>query len=243
MIDNETKRKLREMNMPEMIDIIESQDRNPATTGYSFDERLREAIDYIYHEKNNNRIKRLLKSAHFRIPAADLYSVVYEQRGFTPEVINNLRTCSYIRSNTSVIIQGFTGSGKTFLSCALGKAACENLYRVFYIRLPDLLIKFDEAAAEGTKATQKLIRKLSKYDLLILDEWLMETFTDQEQHFLFELVEHRYDNGSFILCTQYRKEDWLSRLGANTHAEAIMDRIVHNAIWIDTGERNMRELR
>ena len=224
MIDNETRRKLRELNLSEMVDILDSQDKNPITLSYSFDERIREAVDYLYREKNNNRIRRLEKSAHFRIPSADLYNLVYERRGFTPELINNLHTCSYLKNKTNLILQGFTGSGKTFLSCALGRAACANLFRVFYIRLPDLLIKYDEAAAEELKATQKLINRLSKYDLLIVDEWLMENFTDQEQHFLLELVEHRYDCGSFILCTQYKREDWLSRLGANTHAEAIMDR-------------------
>ncbi len=77
--------------------------------------------------------------------------------------------------------------------------------------------------------------------VLIFDEWLLDDFTDEEQHFIFELVERRYDTTATIFCTQYKKEDWHSRLGGGVHADAIMDRIVHNAAWIYTGTLNMRQ--
>lgn len=78
--------------------------------------------------------------------------------------------------------------------------------------------------------------------LLILDEWLLDECTKDEQHFLFELMERRYDCTSTLFCTQYTKKDWHQRLGGGVHADAIMDRIVHNAVWIDTGPLNLREL-
>jgi DNA replication protein DnaC len=109
------------------------------------------------------------------------------------------------------------------------------------VRIPDLLVERDEASIMP-KGLTKLLRKYAKYELLILDEWLLDTMAEDEQHFLFELMERRYDKASTIFCTQYRKTDWHSRLGGGVHADAIMDRIVHNAVWIDSGTKNMREL-
>ena len=77
--------------------------------------------------------------------------------------------------------------------------------------------------------------------MLILDEWLLDNLSDEEQHFIFELIERRHDTTSTIFCTQYKKEDWHSRLGGGVHADAIMDRIVHNVAWIYAGNLNMRE--
>lgn len=243
MIDNETRRKLRELSHDEVIDIIDAQEKDPATLLLSFDERIMRITDYLYSQKNTSKIKRLIRLARFRIPNASLYDIVYEGRGFTRDIINSLRTCSFIKNNTNIICQGFTGSGKTSLSCAIGKEACENFYRTCYIRMPDLMMKYDEAGISGLKAKERILNKYAKYDLLILDEWLMNELSIEEEHFLFELIERRYDCRSTIFCTQYRQKDWLKRLGSTTHAEAIADRIVHNAIWIETGERNMREHR
>lgn len=85
------------------------------------------------------------------------------------------------------------------------------------------------------------MKKFSNYKLLILDEWLLDDLSDEEQHFLLELIERRHDCSSTIFCTQYKKEDWHSRLGDGVHADAMMDRIVHNAIWVYADNINMRE--
>lgn len=92
-----------------------------------------------------------------------------------------------------------------------------------------------------SQGISKLLKKFSSYKVLILDEWLLDDLSDEEQHFLFELIERRHDTTSTIFCTQYKKEDWHSRLGGGVHADAIMDRIVHNAVWIYAGNLNMRE--
>jgi len=91
------------------------------------------------------------------------------------------------------------------------------------------------------KGKQKLLKKYSAYQLLILDEWLLEEISDEERYFLFELLERRYGAASNIFCTQFRKDDWHGRLGGGTPADAIMDRIVHDSIYIETGSLNMRE--
>lgn len=241
MINDETKRKLRELNLSEIITVLELQQEDVNTITLSFDERFQRVIDYLYQEKYNNKIQRLIKLSKFRLPKAEVNAIYYQQqRGIDRNAIQELATCQFIHSNTDVIFQGFTGSGKTYLGCAIGKQACKQQIRTNYIRLPDLLIEHDEATiTQRSKA--RLLKKYSSYSLLIIDEWLLNDISEDEQHFLFELIERRHDLTSTIFCTQYRKEDWHARLGGGVHADAILDRIVHNAVWIETGSMNMRE--
>lgn len=240
MINDETRRKLREMNLGEVITILELQQRDSNCIAWPFDERFQRVIDYLYQEKYNSKIQRLIKLSKFRLPKAEVHDIYYNERGIDRDAILQLSTGQFVHSNTNVIFQGFTGSGKTFLACAIGKQACKQQIRTRYIRLPDLLVALDEGALVP-KGRSKLLKKYCNYGLLIIDEWLLEDISDDEQHFLFELIERRHDCTSTIFCTQYRKEDWHARLGGGVHADAIMDRIVHNAIWIETGRMNMRE--
>jgi len=240
MINEETRRKLREMNLGELVTVLDIQQQDPNYVSLTFDERFQMAVDYLYQERNNGRIQRLIRQAKLRIPNADMTSVHYHGRGIDQNAILELSTCQYINCSAQVILQGFTGSGKTYLACALGKQACKQRIRTRYVRLPDLLMEHDESKLMH-KTQASLLKKYCGYDLLILDEWLLEDISDEEQHFLFELIERRYDVASTIFCTQYRKADWHTRLGGGIHADAIMDRIVHNAVWLETGDLNMRE--
>jgi DNA replication protein DnaC len=240
MINDETKRKLREMKLGGMIDILEIQQKDPNSVSQTFDERFQRITDYMYQEKYSSTVQRLIKQSCFRLPKAEIHDVHYEGRGIDRAALMELSTCQFARFSTNVILQGFTGSGKTFLACALGKQACKQLIRTRYVRLPDLLIEHDEAAAI-TRSSAKLLKKYSSYGLLIIDEWLLDELSEEEQHFVLELVERRHDAGSTVFCTQYRREDWHKRLGGLIHADAIMDRIVHNAVWVETGSMNMRE--
>lgn len=240
MINDETKRKLRELNLDEVIAALELQQSDINSVTLSFDERMQRLVDYLYQEKYNSKIQRLMKMSKFRIPKAEFHDIYYTARGIDKGVIQELSTCQFIDRNSDIIFQGFTGSGKTFLACALGKQACKQQVRTFYIRLPDLLMEHDESTLVP-KGSAKLLKKYSSYKLLILDEWLLEDISNEEQHFLFELIERRHDSVSTIFCTQYRQENWHARLGGGVHADAIMDRIIHNAVWVDTGSMNMRE--
>lgn len=240
MINDETRRKLRELNLSEIISALELQQQDINCVTLSFDERFQRMVDYLYQEKYNSKIQRLIKLSKFRLPKAEVRDIYYHDRGINRSTIQELSTCQFIHGNTDVILQGFTGSGKTYLACALGKQACKQQIRTKYIRLPDLLVEHDEATLT-VKSNSKLLKKYSCYGLLIIDEWLLEDISEEEQHFLFELIERRHDSTSTIFCTQYRKDDWHARLGGGVHADAIMDRIVHNAVWIETGAMNMRE--
>lgn len=240
MINDETKRKLRELNLTEIVTALEIQQRDVNYTTLSFDDRFQRMTDYLYQEKYNARIQRLMQMSKFRLPKSEVHDIYYDGRGLNRDAIQELSTSQFVNNKTNVIFQGFTGSGKTFLACALGKQACKQQIRTRYIRLPDLLVEHDEATLT-LKSNTQLLKKYSSYGLLILDEWLFEDISEDEQHFLFELTERRHDFAPTIFCTQYRKEDWHARLGGGVHADAIMDRIVHNAVWIETGLMNMRE--
>lgn len=241
LLNEETRRKLRELNLNEMIEAIDEQAQDIGYSTMSFEDRMKMAIDFVYQKKYNSKVERLIKAAKFRIANASFNDIYYIDRGLDKEKLLSLSTAQFIDAHSSVIFHGFTGSGKSYLACALGKQACIHGIKTRYIRIPDLLMLRDEATLVPL-GISKLLRKFTNYKLLILDEWLLDDLTEEEQHFLFELIERRHDNSSTIFCTQFKKEDWHARLGGGVHADAMMDRIVHNAAWMFTGNLNMRQL-
>ncbi len=241
MINDETRRKLREMCLEDMITALDLQNNDTGYATLSFDDRIKMLVDYVYQEKYNGKVKRLLKQAHFRFPNAEVRDIYYIERGLDRELLRELATCQYIHNNSNIIFRGFTGSGKSYLASAIGREACKQGIRTRYIRVPDMLMSRDEAAQERL-GTSKLLKKYSNFKLLILDEWLLKDYSDEELHFLFELLERRYDESSTIFCTQYKIEDWHARLGGGVLADSIMDRVVHKAFNVYSGELNMREL-
>ena len=118
MIDNETVRKLRKLDLGEFVDTLEMQEMDKDTRHLSFDERLQLSIDYLYQEKYNKRVGGLINRSKFRIKDADIASVHYEKREIDRQTLQELATCNYINHRQNVIFQGFTGSGKTYLACA-----------------------------------------------------------------------------------------------------------------------------
>ncbi len=116
MINDESRRKLREMNLGEIISGLEVQQAEPATLGLPFDDRMQRLVDYVYQEKYNAKIQRLIRSAKLRFPQADMQGILYEGRGLSRELLGNLSSCQYIDTHQSIVLQGFTGSGKTYLA-------------------------------------------------------------------------------------------------------------------------------
>lgn len=239
-MNNETKRKLNALGIKELADAVELQEEN--TSKYlplSFDDRLTLAVDYLYQSKYNEKIQRRIKSAKLRYDSASMEVVDFTSRNIDEKLIKELGSSSFIDICTNIIIQGFTGSGKTFLSCAIAKEACKKDIKPLYIRLPDLLqIKQEYSVLHRDR---KYLAKLAGYKLLVIDEWLINDISQDDIQFLFELFEQRYDKSSTIFVSQYKTEDWHARLGGSLHADAIMDRIVHNSITIESGNVNMRE--
>ena len=239
-IDTETKRKLREMGAACLVDAIETQD-DTLTLGMVFEERVKLAVDEAHATFTHSKVEGLIRRAGLRYPTADLRRVdLLEQRGLDRGIIAQLGTCQFIDRQQNVVIQGFTGSGKSYLGSALAKQACQHRYRAHYIRMPDL----EEAwalARDKPQGQTKFLNKYAAFSVLVIDEWLLDHPDESMRSMLLELLERRYDTASTVFCTQYAKKDWHQRLGSGVHADAIMDRIVHNTIWIDTGNQNMRE--
>lgn len=241
MISDESRRKLREMQLEQMVEALDNQEANRETyLSMSFDARLNLLIDECYTAKNNDRVKRLLRCAKLRYPNADINTMYYEGRDLNRNTVLGPGTCGFITSRTNLIINGFTGSGKTHLACAIGKESCRHLHRTRYFRMPEMLEMLNLAMETGHSITST-VTKLSNYHLLIIDEWLLDIPSEQEDKYLLEIFERRYDQWPTIFCSQYKTSEWHPRLGGGVVADAIMDRIVHNAMTINSGMLNMRE--
>lgn len=239
-LDTETRRKMREMAAGPLLDALLAQD-DTMTMGMSFEQRVGLAVDEAHTAFTHAKVDGLIRRAQLRYPNADLRRVdLLEERGLNQNVLAQLATCSFIDRRQNVVFQGFSGSGKSYLGSALAKQACTMRIRAHYIRMPDL----EEAwiqAADKPQGQAKLLKKYASFTLLVLDEWLLDTPNEAIRSMLLELLERRYDNTATVFCTQYARKDWHQRLGSGVHADAIMDRIVHNTIWVETGSYNMRE--
>ncbi|MBO4373479.1 MAG: ATP-binding protein [Lachnospiraceae bacterium] len=242
MLSEESRRKIRELKIDDLIDILDDQEQRPDVyASLSFDDRLSLAIDELYLRKNNSRAKRLISAAKLRYPSADINTLILEPRKLNKNRMLALASESYQMEARNIIINGYTGAGKTFLACAIAKEACRHLHKTRYIRLPKLLEDFNLATQTGV-GISKLVKRYSNYHMLIIDEWLVEIPSEMEVKYLLEIFETRYDLHPTIFCTQYRQAEWHPRLGGGVMADAIMDRIVHNADTVDLGKVNMREL-
>lgn len=241
ILDAETKRKMRDMGAAELVDAIELQDGEGMYESLAFGERLQIAVDSAHSSFVEARVCGLIKRANLRFGQADVRKVaLMEERGLDRTSLLELSTCAFVGTRRNVIFHGMTGSGKSYLACALLKEACRRRLRCYYVRVPDLEDKW-RCSREKDQGELKLLKKLSAYDCLCLDEWLLDPPDERFRSFLFELMERRYDAAPTVFCTQYPMKDWHHRLGGGVHADAIMDRIVHGATWFYSGDVNMRE--
>lgn len=241
MLDPETRRKAKEIGAPGLVDIVEIVGSDPSYAALSFDEKMRIVVDHVHSEMRRRTVESLIKSAKLRFPHADISNVIYDGRPISRDLVNQLGTSQFVASATDVILEGFTGTGKSHLACALAKQACKNGIKTLYVRMPDMLA-FREERMKAGWSEKKVLRKFAGFKVLVIDEWLIDKPTTEQMHFLLELTELRYDSSSTIYCSQYSNKDWHRRMGGGAHAESVMDRIVHNAVVIAMGEVNMREL-
>ena len=241
MVNEATISRLYEMKLSTMAASYRQQMNDNGINKLSFDERFGLLVDNEWTARKNNRLKRLIGSADFPISGACVEDIEYRaDRKLDREQISQLATCAYITDKRNIIILGATGAGKTFLSCALGMAACRRFFSVKYIRLPDLLNELLVAKGEGL--FQKVIQSYKKYDLLIIDDWLLIPLINSENRDLLEIIEARSARCSTIFSSQFDPAGWQLKIGEGALAEAILDRIIHSSynILID-GEDSMRK--
>jgi DNA replication protein DnaC len=245
MTNEETISKLIEMRLTAMANAFREQLNTPNTANLSFEDRFGLLTDIEWTSRKNNRLKKLMRSARFDQPQAHIADINYiAQRKLDRGLIARLAACTYIEEKHNVIIMGATGSGKSYICCALGMEACKRFYSVKYIRLPDLLTDLAIARGEGT--IKKLLYQYQRINLLILDEWMLVSLKESEARDLLEIIHSRHKKASTIFCSQFAPAGWHAKIGEATLADAILDRIVYDSYTIEIhnngNEPSMREV-
>ena len=249
MLTNATLDKLIEMKLTAMADALRIQLEDPKMNEVNFEDRFSMLVDIEYSKRKDNRLKRLIKKAEFEQPDATVAGINYGAgRKLNRDLIDRLSTCEYISEYRNIFIIGAAGSGKTYLACAFGLAACMHYYKVRFVRLPDLLIELMPLI--GTDAFAKAIKQHTNPRLLIIDEWLLTPLNDDEAKVIFEVIHKRRKKSSTVFCSQFLDEGWYERIGSedNPLADSIMDRIKYDAYKIKIHavdpdhDRSMREV-
>ncbi|OEF97216.1 IS21-like element helper ATPase IstB [Desulfuribacillus alkaliarsenatis] len=241
MINPATVTKLHEMRLSAMAETFIKQTSSQEYQDLSFEERFGLIVDMEWARRKNNKLLSLIRKAEFRYPQASIEDIEYHaDRKLDKGQILRLSTCAYIEEKRNLIIMGASGSGKSYIACAYGMTACRHYYPVKYIRLPDLLDELAVARGEGN--FKKIMKQYKKVSLLIIDEWLLTPLKETQAMDLLEIVESRHQNASTIYCSQFAPDGWHEKIGEDTLADAILDRIVHDSykILID-GAISMRE--
>ena len=237
MVNMTTVTKLQEMKLSTMASAFQEQMEKPDFQNLSFEERVGLMVDQEWTIRKNNHMNRLMKGAGFSVPGACVENIEYvPERKLNKELLTTLSTCNYIREHHNVILLGPTGSGKTYIGCALGVSAVRNFMKVKYVRLPELLTEL--AIARASNTFPKVIQQYQKITLLIMDEWLLYPLKETETRDILEIIEARYQHASTIFCSQFDVPGWRDKLASPLIADAVCDRIVHDSyrIVIDSTE-------
>jgi len=239
MLINQTREKLEQLKFKGMLQAFDEQISLPEVKDLTFEQRLGLLIDREIIERQNRRLKTRLRQAKLRENAAIEDIDFQSSRGLDKAVILSLAQCEWINRNQNIIITGPTGVGKTYLACALAQKACRQGYKAIYQRLPRLFEQLAMAKGDGLYA--KLLDKTAKSDLIILDDWGLSVLTESQRKDLLELIEDRYSLRSTIIATQLPITKWHEVINDQTIADAILDRLVHNAYKINMKGGSMRK--
>lgn len=239
MTNKSTIDKLIEMRLTAMADAFRNNISDANMEEVPFEDRFGMLVDIEYTNRKNNKLKRLIRGATFDQPLANIMDIDYGSgRKLNKTLIKRLATCEYLAEYRNIFITGATGSGKTYMACALGMEACKQHYSTKYVRLPDLLI--DLEMAKDTGSYKRIMSSYTKPTLLIIDEWLLLKPSEQEQKDIFELLHKRRRRSSTMFCSQFRVDGWYEQLGGANGplTDAILDRVVHDAYKINIESLN-----
>ena len=227
MITEETIHKLMEMKMLTMAKVLRELLETAPSHELSFEEKIGMLVDREWTERDNRRLARRLKDAKLGVRAS-LEDVVCDPgRGVDKATIRQLATCAWVRAKQNVIAIGPTGIGKSFLGAALAEGACRHGLRALFVRVPRLVEELAVARVAGAYAST--LARIAKIDVLVLDDFLLTPMKDTERRDLLEVLEDRYDRCSTVITSQLPTKSWHEALGDPTIADAICDRLVHNA--------------
>lgn len=239
MISQQTIQALRGLKLTGMARGYEQQLTQPNFNDLSFDERFAQLVGQESVARDNRRLTRNTQLAKFRLQAC-LEDVDYRShRGLQKGQMAGLASCEWITKHQNLCITGPTGTGKTFLACALGNQACRDGLSVRYFRLPRLFEALRIAHGDGSYP--RLALALAKVDLLILDDWGIQKVAGPERGDLLELLEDRYGKRATCVTSQMPVKNWYEYLGDPTIADAILDRLIHNAHRVQLTGESMRK--
>jgi len=239
MLHEQTFEKLYALQLTGMAEALKDQTGRADMDGLAFEERFSMLVDAQHLFRENKRMKRLLENAKLKL-AASMEDIDYRSpRGLDKSVMLSLASCDWVRKHRNVIIVGPTGSGKTYLSCALAHRACREGMTAFYLRTPKLYYTLAMARADGSYA--RVLAKLARTSVLALDDLGMAALTDSERQDLLEVIEDRHGSASTIITSQLPVEHWHEVIGDPTIADALLDRLVHNAHKINLKGESMRK--
>jgi DNA replication protein DnaC len=239
MLTHPTVDKLHQLRLPGMARAFSTQLADPDMDSLSFEERLGLLVEEESTVRDAARLQTRLRTAALR-QSACLEDLDYRHpRGLDKALMKKLAGGSWLREHLNCLVTGATGVGKSYIACALAHQACRGGYRVRYLRLPRLLAEIEIARGDGRY--RKLLAQLAKQDLIVLDDFGLAAFTDDNRRDLLEILEDRYERKSTLVTSQFPIEQWHGLIGDATLADAILDRLVHNAYRIPLKGDSMRK--
>lgn len=227
MNEQQTIEKLNWIKVCTMAQEYSRQLKNPEVQSLPFDDRFSLLVDSEWISRQNKRLANLVRKAGMKYNCAIEEFVFTPERSVNKQTIMQLSSCTWIHDNLNVLITGATGSGKTFLGCALGNAACRNGFKVLFKRVPRLLT--DIAIAKGDGSYNRLMRELKNIKLLILDDWGLNVFDHTEGRDLLEVIEDRTQVNSTVILSQLSTEDWHGLFTDPIVGDAVLDRLIHGS--------------
>ena len=228
MLIEQTLDKLHAMKLGALADALQQQLRGDEATTLSFEERLGLLVDSEWTAREQRKLTRRLQAAKLRYPTAALEAVDFSHpRRLNRQHVLTLGNCGWIADHHNLLSTGPTGIGKSFLACACVERACRRGFTARYIRLPRLL--HEVAVGRGDGSYARFLVRLARLDLLAIDDWLLAPLRDAERRDLSEVIEDRAERGSTLIASQLPVTDWHAVIGDPNQADAICDRLLHDA--------------